>query len=994
MAIFSSETLARNEALVPALAKRLLADGIERLPSTTVIMPSTRAGASLAHALLGLCGSEAILLPEITTPSHLARDLGERLPALDHHPIADRIRSLILTNDLVQVEWLIDRPESAPGHAETLIKLFDDIRLAGRDPAQPLAGMDINDELLERDAVRVAEAWALYRRHIPCDSTDRIIDIVDAASIGNSWPGRPVQRLIVAGFVDLNPTWTRLLKAAADDAGEALLLLGGTTSDDSLLKRFLKTWPDAHDRGHPDAPDQRVRAALTECVEAVAKRDERPLVERLDEAGPLVDSSTPLLVPLNDPETESRTVTHRVMSELHSGQHQRIGIATNDRSLSRRIVAQLRDAGVDVDDSSGRPLASEPEGLLAWTLLRCAMTGPAHEPLLELLTHPMTTFGRERGPHRRRTLRFEKELLRGRTAGADLKGLHARAIEKDDDARKRRPEAKPEMQTLVEDITKALQPLLGLAQQSEVKPADMVAALRKSWNLAAPETELDHPEGHTDDRSLASRRALSGILDDLATQEATLPSVSLAGFAANLARLIRREDVRPHRAAFLPVQVTGLLEARLEAYDLLIMCGTTEDNLPGRQTRGLLLGDRWRDDAGLSGWRDVLGQQAELFTRLLRNAPEVMITWPREQNGQPVLPSPLVTRLMLAGVDESAAAPDIKVWQREPVPVKAQQAAQSLFAGEASPPKAAAQPHRPRHLSHSALKTWIECPYRFLLERGFGLREEDDVIDRMRRQDMGEIVHAILANFLGPKGEGFTLIRAGKTEAAEALLSELVTKEFTVKAGMLPQRRLWESSFRRTIPAIVALEIERASHWAPLAVETEFEIPLGVLANGFDDLTLTKDEAALTLKGRIDRVDVRMTGDGRREYAVLDYKTGHAPIQTDIKNGQDLQLALYAHAVGLGGVPELNQAGDVAAAAFYKVAPDSVKIDGPFYPDKADPERDRRRIVETSLAILRDTEYPYVPNFADERDPKPCRYCAQKDVCRRDERFLTQEVTP
>jgi RecB family exonuclease len=179
-----------------------------------------------------------------------------------------------------------------------------------------------------------------------------------------------------------------------------------------------------------------------------------------------------------------------------------------------------------------------------------------------------------------------------------------------------------------------------------------------------------------------------------------------------------------------------------------------------------------------------------------------------------------------------------------------------------------------------------------------------------------------------------------------------------------------------------------------LAVETEFEIPLGVLANGFDDLTLTKDEAALTLKGRIDRVDVRMTGDGRREYAVLDYKTGHAPIQTDIKNGQDLQLALYAHAVGLGGVPELNQAGDVAAAAFYKVAPDSVKIDGPFYPDKADPERDRRRIVETSLAILRDTEYPYVPNFADERDPKPCRYCAQKDVCRRDERFLTQEVTP
>ncbi len=993
MATFTHEILVRNEALVPALAKRLLADGVERLPSTTIILPSTRAGASLAHALLELCGSEAILLPEITTPGHLVRDLADRLPAINRRPIADRIRSLVLTADLVQVEWLVDRPESAPGHAETLIRLFDDIRLAGRDPAQPLAGKDINDELLERDAVRVAEAWALYRQNIPFDSTDRIIEVVDAACGGNPWPGRPVQRLVVAGFVDLNPTWTRLLKAAAGHADEALLLLGGTATDDSLLKRFLKTWPDAHDRGHPDAPDRRVRAALTEYTAAESKRDERPLVERLDEAGPLVDSSGPLLIPMNDPETESRAVTHRVMTELCSAQHQRIGIATNDRSLARRIVAQLRDAGVDVDDSSGRPLAAEPEGLLAWSLLRCAMTGPTHEPLLELLTHPMTTFGRERGPHRRRTLRFEKELLRGRTAGADLEGLHARAIEKDDDARKRRPEAKPEMQTLVEDITKALQPLLAMVQQSEAKPADMIAALRESWRLAAPETDLDHPEGRTDDRSLAARRALGDILDDLATQDATLPPVSLAGFAANLARLIRREDVLPHRAAFLPVQVTGLLEARLEAYDLLILCGTTEDNLPGRQTRGLLLGDRWRDDAGLSGWRDVLGQQAELFTRLLHNAPDVVITWPREQNGQPVLPSPLVTRLMLAGVVESTADPDIRTWRWEPAPIKVQQIAQSLFTGEPSPPKAAALPHRPRHLSHSALKTWIECPYRFLLERGFGLREEDDVIDRMRRQDMGEIVHAGLAAFLGPEGKGFTLVRAGKTEAAEALLSELVTEEFTVKAGMLPQRRLWESSFRRTIPAIVALEIERATQWAPLAVETGFEIPLGILAAGFDDLALTEDEAALTLKGRIDRIDVRMTGDGRREYAVLDYKTGRVPLQTDIKKGHDLQLALYAHAVGLGGVPELTETGDVAAAAFYKVAPDSVKIDGPYYPDKADPERDRRRIVETSLAILRATEYPYVPDFASERDPKPCRYCAQKDVCRRDERFLAREVT-
>ncbi|HPF34671.1 MAG TPA: PD-(D/E)XK nuclease family protein [Candidatus Krumholzibacteria bacterium] len=984
MTAWRVEPLAAGGGFATALARRLLDDGPERLPATLVLLPSARAGATLAHALADAAAAPALLLPVIHTPGSLLRDLAARFPHLDRPVTPDRLRALALAADLPGVAWLRDHPDAAPGHADALIRLFDDLRLAGVDPGAPHAVIDGADERQAEDADRVAEAWRLYRRRVPHDAVDRTLALIDAAASSPAWPGRPCARLVAAGFVDLKPAQVRLLRAAAAAADEAWILPAVDAPDDALLARLRATWAEPASTTRPDAPAHRVVRLLTGAGAAPSEPEPvRLLGERLAELPAPADP--PELLELSDSEAESRELCFRVGMALGRDPRARIGVATNDRGLARRVTARLRDAGVDVDDTSGRPLDGEPEARLVHALLRCALTGPAHEPLLELLTLPLVDFGREPGPLRRRVLRLEQELLRGHVDAADLVGLRARAAEKDAQARG----AGAGLTELVDDVARALAPLRDLARRGPAAADVFLDALAESLRRAAPRADLDAPDTG-DDRTLAARRLLRDVLTDLRSGAALLPPRPLAEHAADLTRLLRRETVLPRRDAALPVRVTGLLEARLESFDLLLVGGATERHLPGAAPRGLLLGERWRGRVGLADWRDVLGQQAELFARLLGNASRVAVSWPREQDGQPVLPSPLVTRLVMAGVEVHAPDRPRPVLRREMPDLDALDADQLAFLAEPRPAPATSPVRRPASLSHSQLRTWRECPYRWLLERGFGLREEDEVIERLGRKDQGEIVHACLAAFLAPGSEGAALLRSGRLDAAEALLADLAAAEFAARAGRLPERELWEAAFRRGIPLIVQEEAARLADWTPSAVEREFALPLADLAAALPPdrrPELTPDEAAMTIRGRLDRVDADARGDARR-ISVIDYKTGTPPTRKDVESGEDLQLALYALAVTLGAVTDLDTRGASVETSYVKVAPDEYKA------VTAQPPADAAAVIlDLALGLLRAETYPLAPGEPDARSPRVCRHCAVADACRREERFSSGEAT-
>jgi ATP-dependent helicase/nuclease subunit B len=1044
-----------SEPQLPYLARWLLAHPFGEPPlglaDALVLLPAARPCATLTHALLDASGRESVVLPRITTPTAWALQAAAML-GLDAagEPPAKDLRSLLLARRLVDAAWGGAAPEAAPALADDLVALFDTVRsyrleellLGDTDPERLLALENpAAAELLSDDIQQIRAAWRLYRTAVPHDETDLLV-AVTAELERCGWPGAPPRLVAMAGFADVSPLVAGLLRSAAG-AADAYLFQPG--SDDPLSRLVLATYRDAAVLTHPLQPSARVaamiagsagaaegtgtavaadtaaRTAVVVAAPAAAARDEdvfstaTRLNDRLaalgDAVGLLGPDGTVALVPCDDPEHESREVVRRVVERLAAGPPTpTICIATGDRQLAARVVARLRDAGIDADDTGGRPLAGLPAGILARAILRSVVSGLMFDQLLELLTQPWVDLRPAGRGHKAWTLKLEKRIRANLAAVAGRDALRRLAVEYDNNT------ASGGMTAFAGKIDAALAQLWSLHDGRRHAWRDHLAALRTVWTNLAPEHSLAVV---TDDAEQPhDLTALAQLLDDLtaqATRPGALAPTTLGDFAADFMRLLAARTVRRRRSAFLPVQVMGLIEARLERFDLLILAGMREDVLPGRRRRPLWLSDRACAAVGVPTWRERDALDAELFLRLLHNGDEVVVTWPTEVTGQPVLPSPHCGRLLLVGDEQPPRPNAATIYLTDPADPREIAAAQAAFAGESPQiPGFAAQP-LPR-FSYSALASYRDCPYRFLLERGYGLKEEEQVLRAFQSRDYGSLVHDCLALWLDPGGAGWQALARGDAGAAADALAGIAAARFGDGSAELPIRRLWEVAFARAYPALAAWETERFRSWRPLLREVDFTLPLGRLGAWLEREAARQDvaaalppldpaAAALEIGGKIDRIDVRSPaagepGDGPRALAIIDYKTGALPSVKSILTGEELQVALYALAVAAGGVAELAESSaggghEVAAAAYYKVGETGTGFDRPQLDFRNDAHRAvllaaGRTILDEALAAGRGRQaFPLVPAFtADTTQTRfPCRHCALRGVCRIEERI-------
>ncbi len=992
------------------------------LTGALVILPSVRACATLRHELLeraAACAggqpTAALLLPDLLTPRQLVAQLAARLGlggALAAAP-PDELRALLLASRLRELEWVARHPESAAGLAEELVRTFDEARRARAarllEAGAPAPEADLGEghrEILAQDLRRLREAFRLYRAVVPADSVDVLAAVAERLGAdGSGWPGPTYARVAVAGFSEVDAVTASVLRAALA-RGEGHVFLAGC--DDELSRAFVATFRDPQARSHPLAPGRRLRAALDLAAEAGARTGEDATGSSQAERATGPAPAQPELCACGDPEDESRFVADLVCRELAArGVRARIAVASADRSLARRIAAQLRDAGVDADDTGGQPLASCPAGLLAHFILACAVTELQHGALLEVLSHPFADLFDGRAAHNRRVLLFERMVLRGEAPPLGLDEYRRRAAERDAQYTSLHPNSRGLLTELVDKLALAFAPLLSLPAAAGWGAA--LAALRQTWSALAPSHPLDPQAADPDVKALAA------LLEQLQRAAPRLDAgggparASIGQIAGALDRLLAATTVRPHRSPLLPVQIMGLLEARLERFELLVVAGLGEEIFPGRIHRPLFLSEPAREAAGLPSWRDALALQTELLLRLLHGGDRVVVSWPRERGGQPALPSPLIERLLLALRAEASLPATVPLWRREAPPLAEIEAAQGAFAREPIEIPVAAASLPLRSASYSGLRAYLDCPYRFLLERGFGLGEEDEVLEAFRKQDYGQIAHACMERFLASGGRGAALLAAGDAAGAAAELRRVASELFGAGAAALPQRRLWQEAFLAAAPAIVQVELERAAAWVPTLLERDFSLPVGALRDWVaaeaarQETTLelpAVDEAAaaLLLTGRIDRIDRARApagADGARAAAVIDYKSGWIPGQGDVKEGREPQLALYAVAVESGAVPELaDERPPVAQAGYYTFATDAGRVLAVRY--ALDEKSGRgpllagaRRILEAALGA-RDRAHAYalLPTWRgpDSRGKPPCPHCPHRGTCRIDER--------
>ncbi|HTR16427.1 MAG TPA: PD-(D/E)XK nuclease family protein, partial [Acetobacteraceae bacterium] len=350
------------------------------------------------------------------------------------------------------------------------------------------------------------------------------------------------------------------------------------------------------------------------------------------------------------------------------------------------------------------------------------------------------------------------------------------------------------------------------------------------------------------------------------------------------------------------VLIWGLLEARLQAVDVVVLGGLTEGVWPEIPEPGPWMSRAMRMTVGLPAPEEKVGQAAHDFVMAACSAPVAVLSVPGRRDGAPAVPARWVTRLeaLLAGQGRTLPEHPATLWARaldRPVGAPA-----PVSPPAPCPPVAA----RPRRLSVTAIETWLRDPYAIYARHVLGLEALRPLEESADHLDYGTIVHAAICAFLGDLPPHWPEDAADRMRAAMAAALGSAVLRPALAAW-------WRPRLARIADWVAAAEQERRAH-GPLA-------HLGAEVKGqhvFDG-----PAGPFRLVGRADRIERRFDSS----IAILDYKTGSPPSNKDVAAGRAPQLTLEAFMAEAGAFGE-ELTGTVTELVYWHLT-------GGFEPGKA-----------------------------------------------------------
>lgn len=876
------------------------------------LLPTRRAARELGAAFLREAGGRALLLPRIAAlgaadeaPLTLAGALSVP-PAL---PEAERLAGLArLVLALAGRHGAPQTADRAWPLAAELGRLMDEAQREGVDLAAVLPGL-VGDDFA-RHWAETLQFLQIVTQHWPAWLAER--GTIEAAARGvrliaaqaEAWrmtpPDMPV---VVAGTAGGHSAVAALMRVVAGLPAGRVVLPG---LDLDLPDAAWAALPDGHPQAGLAALLNRmglvrgdVRAwdgPVARRVAGAAQLGRAGLVGRaLLPAAALDGWRVPFQPELSgllrleaaDEQAEAVAValTLREALEVPGAQ---AALVTPDRALAGRVAAELSRFGVVVDDSAGEPLAETPPGAFLRLLARAAADGLPPVALLSVLKHPLAALGLDPAECRRRTRWLERRVLRGPAPPPGIAGLRAALAARQGEA----DEAQQAAAALVDALEARLAPLLSLP--SPVAPD---AALRALIAAAEAVAETDEVAGPARLWAMEEGEALAGHLAALLPALALLPAQPIGTLAGLLAATMEGAAVRSRRALrgrdgfeHPRVSILGLLEARLLAFDVLVLGGLVEGVWPAATDPGPWLSRPMRRAAGLESPEAAVGQAAHDFAMLACAAPRVVLSCPRRRDGAPAVPARWLVRMEAFLAGHGAALP------RSPAARWA--AGLDLPAGGPSPvaPPRPCPPvsARPRRLPVTAVETWLRDPYGLYAQHVLGLKVLDPLEQALDRADFGSIVHEAIAAWVG----GFGATWAADAEARLALEMERALQARPLRAA---QVAWWRPRLRRIAAWLAALEGERRQVARSV---------VGVEASG----EWVLDDVNFRLTGRADRIE-RLAAGG---LCLLDYKTGVVPSHPTVMAGYAPQLPLEAAMAAAGAFGPVAQ-GTVVEAAYWKL---------------------------------------------------------------------------
>ncbi|MGE0521875.1 MAG: double-strand break repair protein AddB [Variibacter sp.] len=567
------------------------------------------------------------------------------------------------------------------------------------------------------------------------------------------------------------------------------------------------------------------------------------------------------------------------LRETVEDEHATAALVTPDRALARRVVAALGRWNVPVDDSAGLALPDTPAGVFARLAVEAAADGLAPVALLALIKHPYLrlALAPERRAHGIAVI--ERALLRGPRPRRGSAGL-AQALTNFPEFRKDLHASDPrkaigdgdiaiamEVATALgaalaplETLPGARQPLAALARRH----ADVVAGLSRD------------PEGNEAAFAGEDGRTLAAVFETLADSSAAGTFLLLPGeYGEVFASAAGGRVVTDRAGAGARVRVYGLLEARLQNVDRMVLGGLVEGTWPPQTRSDPWLSRPMRRTLGLDLPERRIGLTAHDFAQAL-GAREIVLSQAQKTGGAPTVASRFLQR-----VEAVAGA---KAWEaargrgdrfvRLARMLDAAGAPQRIAQPVPKPPLAA----RPLRFSVTQVEHLLRDPYTIYARHILKLVPLDPVDTPPGARDRGSALHKAVGDY---------------TEAFAAGLPPHPLEELLArgKAAFAPlddfpeAKAFWWPRFVRAAHWFVNWDEGRRKAIAAMHAEVggKFDIDLG--------------GRTFRLTTRADRIERHADGT----VAILDYKTGSIPSGRQVQIGLSPQLTLEGAILRQGG---------------------------------------------------------------------------------------------
>ncbi len=913
------------------------------LASATLYLPTRRACRLARDIFLDRLDGEAAILPRIVALGDLDEDeiafaeaaTGELADlALSLPPAFGTLERRLTLAELIS-KWaatitpekgaplIANTPEAALALADALARLMDDMitRQVPWDNLDKLVPDDL-DEYWQQSLKFLQFVHPAWRKILDeknaiesAERRDRLIEAETKRLAGSNAP------VIAAGSTGSMPATAKLLATIAtlrhgavvlpgldtalDDASWALIAGNGDDASHdglpasghaqfamhALLNRIGITRADVQQLAKPDGREALVSEALRPAATTERWR-ERLADKDFDAAASRALEKLSMIEAANS-EEEALAIAVAMREALET-KDKTVALVTPDRVLARRVIAALARWQIAVDDSGGDALADTSAGLFARLAAEVALGGLEPVPLLALLKHPLLQLGQWQGAHDNAVATLEHALFRGPRPRPGTNGLaHAlttfRAtrdtLHPSDSRRDIRDNELDSVAALIDKLTAALGPLETLAPGEHrlatlaQRHREVIAALSTDENGAII--------AFTNRDGTVLLRALENLVESPCAGGLTIASDDYAEVFLEIVDH-REFKVYPPKNVDVRANILGQFEFRLLTFDRVLLGGLNEGKWPEEQHNDPWLSRPMRRQLGLDPPERRIGLSAHDFAQAL-GANEVIFSRAAKVAGAPTITSRFVQRIAAVAAERwngvVARGENYLNYARAlDAPAEVKHAERPA----PKPPRAA----RPNKLSVTAIEDWLRDPYTIYARYVLRLQPLDAVDTPPGARDRGTIIHGAIGDY--------TELFANNT-AADPLkeMLKLGEKHFAPLNAYPEARAFWWPRFERIAHWFTAWDTDRRAGLAKLHAEIRGELSFTAGTRGF------------TLSGIADRIELRKDGT----YAIIDYKTGQARTEKQVRTGLAPQLTLESAILRGGGFKPIT-GGPVSEIAY------------------------------------------------------------------------------